>query len=155
MKYILEENIRHILSERFILNEDASTIGNDLKSLWGILTNYAKSNAESKESSTDTKNITNISQELSALNNTINNKSKGIFQKAINKLADQTLKSTDIARIKGTTKEVLQKVEALLDASSIADEAVAGTTVKDYLRQLKVLAASDDVNKETALKSQI
>lgn len=152
MKYILEENIRHILSERFILNEDASTIGNDLKSLWGILTNYAKSNAESKESSTDTKNITNISQELSALNNTINNKSKGIFQKAINKLADQTLKSTDIARIKGTTKEVLQKVEALLDASSIADEAVAGTTVKDYLRQLKVLAASDDVSKETALK---
>jgi hypothetical protein len=47
---------------------------------------------------------------------------------------------------------VLQKVEALLDASSIADEAVAGTTVKDYLRQIKILAASDDVSKETALK---
>lgn len=152
MKYILEENIRHILSERFILNEDASTIVSELDSLDRILYNYANSNTESKESSTDVKNIINIGQELSALNNTINNKPKGIFQKAINKLADQTLKSTDIARIKGTTKEVIQKVESLLDASSIAAEAVDGVAVKDYLRQIKILAASDDISKEAAIK---
>ena len=154
MKYILEENIKYILSERFILNEDASTIVAELESLNKLLSNYAESNTESKESSTDTKNIATIKQELSALNNTINNKSNSIFQKAINKLADQTLRSTDIARIKGTTKEVIQKVESLLDTTSVAnkDTGVDGATVKDYLRQIKILAASDDISKETVLK---
>lgn len=157
MKYYLNESIKYILSERFVLNEDASTIVSELDSLDRILYNYVRSNKESKDTSTDTENIKSISQELSALNNTLSNYKKtstNIFDKAINKLSGQVLKSSDAAKIKGTTKEVLQKVEALLDATSIAGTKVNGTatTVKDYLRQIKTLAASDDVSKETLLK---
>lgn len=155
MKYYLNEGIKYILSEQFVLNEDASTIVSELDSLDRILYNYVRSNKESKDTSTDTKNIKSISQELSALNNTLSNYKKtstNIFDKAINKLSGQVLKSSDAAKIKGTTKEVLQKVETLLDATSIASTGVDGTTVKDYLRQIKTLAASDDVSKETLLK---
>ena len=157
MKYYLNESIKYILSERFVLNEDASTIVSELDSLDRILYNYVKSNKESKDTSTDTENIKNISQELSALNNTLSNYKKtstNIFDKAINKLSGQVLKSSDAAKIKGATKEVLQKVETLLDATSIAGTKVNGTatTVKDYLRQIKTLAASDDVSKETLLQ---
>ncbi len=155
MKYILSENIKHVLSERFILNEDASTLLADLDSLNRMLYNYANSNTESKESTADTKNIELISQELSALNNTLSGYKKtstNIVDKAINKLSGQVLRSSDAAKIKGITKEVLQKVEALLDSTSIADTNIDGTTVKDYLRQIKILAASDDVSKETLLK---
>ena len=155
MKYYLNEGIKYILSEQFVLNEDASTIVSELDSLDRILYNYVRSNKESKDTSTDTENIKSISQELSALNNTLSNYKKtstNIFDKAINKLSGQVLKSSDAAKIKGTTKEVLQKVETLLDATSIASTGVDGTTVKDYLRQIKTLAASDDVSKETLLK---
>ena len=157
MKYYLNESIKYILSEQFVLNEDASTIVSELDSLDRILYNYVRSNKESKDTSTDTENIKNISQELSALNNTLSNYKKtstNIFDKAINKLSGQVLKSSDAAKIKGTTKEVLQKVETLLDATSIAGTKVNGTatTVKDYLRQIKTLAASDDVSKETLLQ---
>ena len=157
MKYYLNEGIKYILSEQFVLNEDASTIVSELDSLDRILYNYVRSNKESKDTSTDTENIKNISQELSALNNTLSNYKKtstNIFDKAINKLSGQVLKSSDAAKIKGTTKEVLQKVETLLDATSIAGTKVNGTatTVKDYLRQIKTLAASDDVSKETLLQ---
>ena len=157
MKYYLNESIKYILSEQFVLNEDASTIVSELDSLDRILYNYVRSNKESKDTSTDTENIKSISQELSALNNTLSNYKKtstNIFDKAINKLSGQVLKSSDAAKIKGTTKEVLQKVETLLDATSIAGTKVNGTatTVKDYLRQIKALAASDDVSKETLLK---
>ena len=157
MKYYLNESIKYILSERFVLNEDASTIVSELDSLDRILYNYVRSNKESKDTSTDTENIRNISQELSALNNTLSNYKKtstNILDKAINKLSGQVLKSSDAAKIKGATKEVLQKVETLLDATSIADTKVNGTatTVRDYLRQIKTLAASDDVSKETLLK---
>ena len=157
MKYYLNESIKYILSEQFVLNEDASTIVSELDSLDRILYNYVRSNKESKDTSTDTENIKNISQELSALNNTLSNYKKtstNIFDKAINKLSGQVLKSSDAAKIKGTTKEVLQKVETLLDATSIANTKVNGTatTVKDYLRQIKTLAASDDVSKETLLQ---
>ena len=157
MKYYLNESIKYILSERFVLNEDASTIVSELDSLDRILYNYVRSNKESKDTSTDTENIKSISQELSALNNTLSNYKKtstNIFDKAINKLSGQVLKSSDAAKIKGATKEVLQKVETLLDATSIAGTKVNGTatTVKDYLRQIKALAASDDVSKETLLK---
>ena len=157
MKYYLNESIKYILSERFVLNEDASTIVSELDSLDRILYNYVRSNKESKDTSTDTENIKNISQELSALNNTLSNYKKtstNIFDKAINKLSGQVLKSSDAAKIKGATKEVLQKVETLLDATSIAGTKVNGTatTVKDYLRQIKTLAASDDVSKETLLQ---
>ena len=157
MKYYLNESIKYILSERFVLNEDASTIVSELDSLDRILYNYVRSNKESKGISTDTENIKSISQELSALNNTLSNYKKtstNIFDKAINKLSGQVLKSSDAAKIKGATKEVLQKVETLLDATSIAGTKVNGTatTVKDYLRQIKTLAASDDVSKETLLQ---
>ena len=157
MKYYLNESIKYILSEQFVLNEDASTIVSELDSLDRILYNYVRSNKESKDTSTDTENIKNISQELSALNNTLSNYKKtstNIFDKAINKLSGQVLKSSDAAKIKGATKEVLQKVETLLDATSIAGTKVNGTatTVKDYLRQIKTLAASDDVSKETLLQ---
>lgn len=157
MKYYLNESIKYILSEQFVLNEDASTIVSELDSLDRILYNYVRSNKESKDTSTDTENIKNISQELSALNNTLSNYKKtstNILDKAINKLSGQVLKSSDAAKIKGATKEVLQKVETLLDATSIAGTKVNGTatTVKDYLRQIKALAASDDVSKETLLK---
>ena len=157
MKYYLNESIKYILSEQFVLNEDASTIVSELDSLDRILYNYVRSNKESKDTSTDTENIKNISQELSALKNTLSNYKKtstNIFDKAINKLSGQVIKSSDAAKIKGATKEVLQKVETLLDATSIAGTKVNGTatTVKDYLRQIKTLAASDDVSKETLLK---
>lgn len=157
MKYYLNESIKYILSERFVLNEDTSTIVSELDSLDRILYNYVRSNKESKDTLTDTENIKNISQELSALNNTLSNYKKtstNIFDKAINKLSGQVLRSSDAAKIKGTTKEVLQKVETLLDATSIAGTKVNGTatTVRDYLRQIKTLAASDDVSKETLLK---
>ena len=157
MKYYLNEGIKYILSEQFVLNEDASTIVSELDSLDRILYNYVRSNKESKDTSTDTENIKSISQELSALNNTLSNYKKtstNIFDKAINKLSGQVLKSSDAAKIKGATKEVLQKVETLLDTTSIAGTKVNGTatTVKDYLRQIKALAASDDVSKETLLK---
>lgn len=157
MKYYLNESIKYILSERFVLNEDASTIVSELGSLDRILYNYVRSNKESKDTSTDTENIKSISQELSALNNTLSNYKKtstNILDKAINKLSGQVLKSSDAAKIKGATKEVLQKVETLLDATSIAGTKVNGTamTVKDYLRQIKTLAASDDVSKEALLK---
>ena len=157
MKYYLNESIKYILSERFVLNEDASTIVSELDSLDRILYNYVRSNKESKGISTDTENIKSISQELSALNNTLSNYKKtstNIFDKAINKLSGQVLRSSDAAKIKGATKEVLQKVETLLDATSIAGTKVNGTatTVKDYLRQIKTLAASDDVSKETLLQ---
>ena len=157
MKYYLNEGIKYILSEQFVLNEDASTIVSELDSLDRILYNYVRSNKESKDTSTDTENIKSISQELSALNNTLSNYKKtstNIFDKAINKLSGQVLKSSDAAKIKGATKEVLQKVETLLDTTSIASTStgVDGTTVKDYLRQIKTLAASDDVSKETLLK---
>ena len=157
MKYYLNESIKYILSERFVLNEDASTIVSELDSLDRILYNYVRSNKESKGISTDTENIKSISQELSALNNTLSNYKKtstNILDKAINKLSGQVLKSSDAAKIKGATKEVLQKVETLLDATSIAGTKVNGTatTVKDYLRQIKTLAASDDVSKETLLQ---
>ena len=157
MKYYLNEGIKYILSEQFVLNEDASTIVSELDSLDRILYNYVRSNKESKDTSTDTENIKSISQELSALNNTLSNYKKtstNIFDKAINKLSGQVLKSSDAAKIKGATKEVLQKVETLLDTTSIASMStgVDGTTVKDYLRQIKTLAASDDVSKETLLK---
>ncbi len=157
MKYILEENIKYILSERFILNEDASTIVAELARLNRFLYGRAKSNTENKESSTDTKNIATIKQELSALNNTLsdyNKTSTNIIDKAINKLSGQVLRSSDAAKIKGTTKEVIQKIESLLDTTSIANEdtGVDGATVKDYLHQIKILAASDDVSKETLLK---
>ena len=157
MKYYLNEGIKYILSEQFVLNEDASTIVSELDSLDRILYNYVRSNKESKDTSTDTENIKNISQELSALNNTLSNYKKtstNIFDKAINKLSGQVLKSSDAAKIKGATKEVLQKVETLLDATSIAGTKVNGTatTVKDYLRQIKALVASDDVSKETLLQ---
>ena len=157
MKYYLNESIKYILSEQFVLNEDASTIVSELDSLDRILYNYVRSNKESKDTSTDTENIKNISQELSALNNTLSNYKKtstNILDKAINKLSGQVLKSSDAAKIKGATKEVLQKVETLLDATSIAGTKVNGTatTVKDYLRQIKALAASDDVSKETLLQ---
>ena len=157
MKYYLNESIKYILSERFVLNEDASTIVSELDSLDRILYNYVRSNKESKDTSTDTENIKSISQELSALNNTLSNYKKtstNIFDKAINKLSGQVLKSSDAAKIKGTTKEVLQKVETLLDTTSIASTStgVDGMTVKDYLRQIKTLAASDDISKETLLK---
>ena len=157
MKYYLNESIKYILSERFVLSEDASTIVSELDSLDRILYNYVRSNKESKGISTDTENIKSISQELSALNNTLSNYKKtstNIFDKAINKLSGQVLKSSDAAKIKGATKEVLQKVETLLDATSIAGTKVNGTatTVKDYLRQIKALAASDDVSKETLLQ---
>lgn len=157
MKYYLNESIKYILSEQFVLNEDASTIVSELDSLDRILYNYVRSNKESKDTSTDTENIKNISQELSALNNTLSNYKKtstNIFDKAINKLSGQVLRSSDAAKIKGATKEVLQKVETLLDTTSIASTKVNGTatTVKDYLRQIKTLATSDDVSKETLLK---
>ena len=157
MKYYLNESIKYILSEQFVLNEDASTIVSELDSLDRILYNYVRSNKESKDTSTDTENIKSISQELSALNNTLSNYKKtstNIFDKAINKLSGQVLRSSDAAKIKGATKEVLQKVETLLDATSIAGAKVNGTatTVKDYLRQIKALAASDDVSKETLLQ---
>ena len=157
MKYYLNESIKYILSEQFVLNEDASTIVSELDSLDRILYNYVRSNKESKDTSTDTENIKSISQELSALNNTLSNYKKtstNIFDKAINKLSGQVIKSSDAAKIKGATKEVLQKVETLLDATSIAGTKVNGTatTVKDYLRQIKALAASDDVSKETLLQ---
>ena len=157
MKYYLNESIKYILSEQFVLNEDASTIVSELDSLDRILYNYVRSNKESKDTSTDTENIKSISQELSALNNTLSNYKKtstNIFDKAINKLSGQVLRSSDAAKIKGATKEVLQKVETLLDATSIAGTKVNGTatTVKDYLRQIKTLAASDDVSKETLLQ---
>ena len=157
MKYYLNESIKYILSERFVLSEDASTIVSELDSLDRILYNYVRSNKESKDTSTDTENIKSISQELSALNNTLSNYKKtstNIFDKAINKLSGQVLRSSDAAKIKGATKEVLQKVETLLDATSIAGAKVNGTatTVKDYLRQIKALAASDDVSKETLLQ---
>ena len=70
MKYYLNEGIKYILSEQFVLNEDASTIVSELDSLDRILYNYVRSNKESKDTSTDTENIKKISQELSALNNT-------------------------------------------------------------------------------------
>ena len=157
MKYYLNESIKYILSERFVLNEDASTIVSELDSLDRILYNYVIFNKEIKGISTDTENIKSISQELSALNNTLSNYKKtstNIFDKAINKLSGQVLRSSDAAKIKGATKEVLQKVETLLDATSIAGTKVNGTatTVKDYLRQIKTLAASDDVSKETLLQ---
>ena len=157
MKYYLNESIKYILSEQFVLNEDASTIVSELDSLDRILYNYVRFNKESKDTSTDTENIKSISQELSALNNTLSNYKKtstNIFDKAINKLSGQVIKSSDAAKIKGATKEVIQKVETLLDATSIAGTKVNGTatTVKDYLRQIKVLAASDDVSKETLLQ---
>ena len=157
MKYYLNESIKYILSERFVLNEDTSTIVSELDSLDRILYNYVRSNKESKDTSTDTENIKSISQELSALNNTLSNYKKtstNIVDKAINKLSGQVLRSSDAAKIKGATKEVLQKVETLLDATSIAGTKVNGTatTVRDYLRQIKTLAASDDVSKETLLK---
>ena len=157
MKYYLNEGIKYILSEQFVLNEDVSTIVGELDSLDRILYNYVRSNKESKDTSTDTENIKNISQELSALNNTLSNYKKtstNIFDKAINKLSGQVLKSSDAAKIKGATKEVLQKVETLLDTTSIASTStgVDGMTVKDYLRQIKTLAASDDVSKETLLQ---
>ena len=157
MKYYLNESIKYILSEQFVLNEDVSTIVSELDSLDRILYNYVRSNKESKDTSTDTENIKSISQELSALNNTLSNYKKtstNIFDKAINKLSGQVLKSSDAAKIKGATKEVLQKVETLLDTTSIASTStgVDGATVKDYLRQIKTLAASDDVSKETLLK---
>ena len=158
MKYYLNESIKYILSEQFVLNEDASTIVSELDSLDRILYNYVRSNKESKDTSTDTENIKSISQELSALNNTLSNYKKtstNIFDKAINKLSGQVLRSSDAAKIKGATKEVLQKVETLLDATSIASTKVDGVdsaTVKDYLRKIKTLAASDDVSKETLLQ---
>ena len=157
MKYYLNEGIKYILSEQFVLNEDVSTIVSELDSLDRILYNYVRSNKESKDTSTDAENIKKISQELSALNNTLSNYNKtstNILDKAINKLSGQVLKSSDAAKIKGATKEVLQKVETLLDATSLAGTKVNGTTtkVKDYLRQIKTLAASDDVSKETLLK---
>ena len=157
MKYYLNEGIKYILSEQFVLNEDASTIVSELDSLDRILYNYVRSNKESKDTSNDTENIKSISQELSALNNTLSNYKKtstNIFDKAINKLSGQVIKSSDAAKIKGATKEVLQKVETLLDATSIAGTKVNGTatTVKDYLRKIKTLAASDDVSKETLLQ---
>ena len=157
MKYYLNESIKYILSEQFVLNEDVSTIVGELDSLDRILYNYVRSNKESKDTSTDTENIKSISQELSALNNTLSNYKKtstNIFDKAINKLSGQVLKSSDAAKIKGATKEVLQKVETLLDTTSIASTStgVDGMTVKDYLRQIKTLAASDDVSKETLLQ---
>ena len=158
MKYYLNEGIKYILSERFVLNEDVSTIVSELDSLDRILYNYVRSNKESKDTSTDTENIKSISQELSALNNTLSNYKKtstNIFDKAINKLSGQVLRSSDAAKIKGATKEVLQKVETLLDATSIASTKVDGVdsaTVKDYLRKIKTLAASDDVSKETLLQ---
>lgn len=170
MKYYLNEGIKYILSEQFVLNEDASTIVSELDSLYRILYDYVRYNKKSKDTSTDTENIKSISQELSVLNNTLSNYKKtstNIFDKAINKLSGQVLRSSDAAKIKGATKEVLQKVEALLDATSIADADIDGkksttntksttdtksTTVKDYLRQIKTLAASDDVSKETLLK---
>ena len=157
MRYYLNESIKYILSEQFVLNEDVSTIVGELDSLDRILYNYVRSNKESKDTSTDTENIKNISQELSALNNTLSNYKKtstNIFDKAINKLSGQVLKSSDAAKIKGATKEVLQKVETLLDTTSIASTStgVDGMTVKDYLRQIKTLAASDDVSKETLLQ---
>ena len=157
MKYYLNEGIKYILSEQFVLNEDASTIVSELDSLDRILYNYVRSNKESKDTSTDTENIKSISQELSALNNTLSNYKKtstNIFDKAINKLSGQVLKSSDAAKIKGATKEVLQKVETLLYTTSIASTStgVDGMTVKDYLRQIKTLAASDDISKETLLQ---
>ena len=158
MKYYLNESIKYILSEQFVLNEDASTIVSELDSLDRILYNYVRSNKESKDTLTDTENIKNISQELSALNHTLSNYKKtstNIFDRAINKLSGQVIKSSDAAKIKGATKEVIQKVETLLDATSIASAGVAGVkgaTVKNYLRQIKTLAASDDVSKETLLQ---
>ena len=71
MKYYLNEGIKYILSEQFVLNEDASTIVSELDSLDRILYNYVRSNKESKDTSTDTENIKSISQALSALNNTL------------------------------------------------------------------------------------
>ena len=71
MKYYLNEGIKYILSEQFVLNEDVSTIVGELDSLDRILYNYVRSNKESKDTSTDTENINSISQELSALNNTL------------------------------------------------------------------------------------
>ena len=157
MKYYLNESIKYILSERFVLNEDVSTIVSELDSLDRILYNYVRSNKESKDTSTDTENIKSISQELSALNNTLSNYKKtstNIFDKAINKLSGQVLRSSDAAKIKGATKEVLQKVETLLDTTSIASTStgVNGMTVKDYLRRIKTLASSDDISKETLLR---
>ena len=67
MKYYLNEGIKYILSEQFVLNEDAGTIVSELDSLDRILYNYVRSNKESKDTSTDTENIKKISQELSAL----------------------------------------------------------------------------------------
>ena len=154
MKYYLNEGIKYILSERFVLNEDASTIVSELDSLYRILYDYVRYNKKSKDTSTDAENIKKISQELSALNNTLSNYKKtstNILDKAINKLSGQVLKSSDAAKIKGATKEVLQKVETLLDATSLAGTKVNGTTtkVKDYLRQIKTLAASEEESKET------
>ncbi len=160
MKYILNEDIRQILEERFILNEDASTFPAELSKLDGIL--LAKSSAkENSDVADDNKNINLIRQELSALNTTLSNYNKtslNVLDKAINKLSGQVLKSSDAAKIKGTTKDVIQKVETLLANSSIANETFTsesgGTAarVKDYLQQIKALAISDDVSKETLLK---
>ena len=160
MKYILNEDIRQILEERFILNEDASTFPTELSKLDGILL-YKSGAKESGDVADDNKNINLIRQELSALNTTLSNYNKtslNVLDKAINKLSGQVLKSSDAAKIKGTTKDVIQKVETLLANSSIADETFTpesgGTavSVKDYLQQIKALAVSDDVSKETLLK---
>ena len=61
MKYYLNESIKYILSERFVLNEDASTIVSELDSLYRILYDYVRYNKKSKDTSTDTENIKIIS----------------------------------------------------------------------------------------------
>ena len=149
MKYILEENIRHILSERFILTEADgedtfdNTIFDKIKSLATKVYNYIKHHSESDAESANVETISELKTETFVLTNLIQ-------------------KQKDVNMIKANVEKSVNKIEKILQLADqsfdvmgkpIPDEAkskgVDAATVQDLFNSIKSLANSSAIDKKT------
>ena len=142
-KFILAEDIKHILNERFILNEALSFSKDDAGTLATNLSDVIKNNKllqTSKANTQDVKVAKDLDTEIFIL--------KGLLKSGTKQ--DQK----DPAKIKGKCIEAIKKIEQILSQNTEFKDTKVSSELNTHLANFKQLAGNSDYSKDGVKKLQ-